>query len=129
MRGHHPIGVGGGRGRGLRRANASWQVEAGVDQGGVVVGRVAVWIGTNRVYPIGRVATVGVVRWRETPVPVAGLDQAVVDLRPDRVRMVQAPALRPPFLFGYEQRRHEVLEGAPAPARRDPHPGVLIGAL
>ena len=52
-----------------------------------------------------------------------------MDLRGDRQRVVDRPAARAPLLLGDEQRGHERLEHAAAPAGDDPEVLVWIGAL
>ena len=120
----HSAPVAGGR----RRARPA-ALEAVVDEGPLLVGRVAVRLEPHRVDAILAVAAVGVVRRREAPVAVAGLLLAVEDLALDVERVVDAPAHRRPLLLGHEQRHHQRLEHRPTPARHDVQAGVGVVAL
>ena len=78
------------------RGAAGAVAEAVVDQRPVLVGRPAVGVGADPVDAVDAVAALGTVRRREAPVAVAGLAQAVEDLRLDRQRVVDAPARAAP---------------------------------
>ncbi len=100
-----------------------------VDERRVLIRGVAVRVRADGVDPVGPVAALRRVGRREAPVAVTRLGQPVVDLRADPERVVDAPAPRRPALLGHEQRRHQRLEHAAAPRRRDPRPRVRQRAL
>ena len=95
----------------------------------LVVRRISVRIGAEGIDPVGSITSFRIRSRRESPEPVSGLVQTVLDLGADVEGVIDPPALRGPAFLGDEQRHHERLEHAPAPARDDPHPAVAVVPL
>jgi len=126
VRGDHPVAVGGWLDR---CPEAGRVVPARFDRGAFLVGGVAVGLHPDRVDAVLAVAAVRVARRGEAPVAVVGLGHAVLDLRPDRQRVVDAPTARPPLRLRHEQVDHQRLEHAAAPGRHELHATVAVRAL
>ena len=93
------------------------------------MGEVTETVGPQGLHAVNLVSPLRTGGGRETPVAVADLLQSVGDLRPDIERVIDPPALRGPDILGDEQRHHQGLEHAPAPARDDPCATIIVRAL
>ena len=117
-------------GRRRRAAPATGsRLEAVVDQRPLLVGGIAVRLEADRVDAILAVAAGGVVGRREAPVAVLGFLQAVLDLRPNIQRVIDAPARRPHSSSGTNSGTISASNMLPPQRRHDVHPAIGVVAL